>query len=217
MLERYGDVEARAYTAFMFYEVLLKHLKIPHKLKDQDIEAKMRKPHTAATRYINLYAASDANDADDKDHEKVNMILDRTLMWDASKVPGCQSCYSFKTGNFNYIAANGTIISRNFSYRRYPCPFITCACARTHIDGPVAPEFPPCQCETILEPDPPKFKQLSIRKKSVLVANDGVGDIRAEEEAIVPQNEAELLFSEELKNYLKNMFCEANFKAPVYL
>jgi hypothetical protein len=80
MLERYGDVEARAYTAYMFYEVLLKHLKTPNKLKDQNIMTKLKKPHTATTRYINLYAASDVTDAEDKDVAKVNMILDRSVM-----------------------------------------------------------------------------------------------------------------------------------------
>jgi hypothetical protein len=66
-LERFGDIDSRAYTAYMFFNILLKHMKAPTKIKDGDIEEKFKKPHTAATRYITLYVASGKKDAEDKD------------------------------------------------------------------------------------------------------------------------------------------------------
>ena len=54
-----------------------------------------------------------------------------------------------------------------------------------------------------------------------MAGNDGVEDIRADGREIVVNDEPieqrnELHICEELKKYLKDMYSEANFKAPVF-
>jgi hypothetical protein len=61
----------------------------------------LEKPHTAATRYLTLYAASDVSDAAIRDPNTVQMVLRREFMWDAFQLNGCQSCYHFQTGSFS--------------------------------------------------------------------------------------------------------------------
>ena len=215
MLERYGDVDSRAFTAFMFFEVLLRHLKTPKTLKNSSAESKFKKPHTAATRYLNLYAASDIEDAQGKDPALVSMILNRSLMWDASKVPGCQSCYAFKTGKFDYRARNGVVSLKNFIFRKYPCPFGHCACMRSHIDIVMdnAMPMPCCDDDNMLLPDPWSFKTASIKKKPAVGARADRGDdvaIEGDEE-----DEGAELLSQELEAHLRDVLSEANFIMPV--
>ena len=220
MLERYGDVDSRAYTAFMFFEVLLKHLKAPKIGKDHDNELKFKKPHTAATRYLNLYAAADTTDAQGKDPAKVNMILNRSLMWDASKVPGCQSCYTFKTGAYEHRTRIGAVLPRNLIYRNYPCPFRHCACMRSHIDVQAAGPLPCVNDDNILAPDPWNLTNITIKKKTVLAGNDDAAD-RGDGAALERGDELDegvvMVFSQELEEHLRDVLSEAKFIPPFFL
>lgn len=218
MLERYGDVNSRAFNAYMFYELLLRHLKAPKKLKPNDVELKFKKPHTAATRYLNLYAASDATDAEGKDPAKVHMILKRSFMWDSSKVPGCQSCYVFKTGNFDHRGRTGAVALRNFMFRKYPCPFMNCTCKRSHIvvRGALALPLPCVNENDILGPDPWSYKKVAIKKKSAdarLPVNEVADEAEEEEEGA--GNEAAALFTQEMEAYLTDLLSVENFILPL--
>ena len=56
---------------------------------------KRQKPPFAATKHIWIYAASDQEDARqvvEEDRENL-IILDRSKMWDSTKMSGCQSHY----------------------------------------------------------------------------------------------------------------------------
>jgi hypothetical protein len=216
MLERYGDVNSRAFNAFMFYELLLRHLKAPKKLKPYDVESKFKKPHTAATRYLNLYAACDAKDAEDKDPAKIHMILKRSFMWDGSKVPGCQSCYTFRTGNFDHRGRTGAINLRNFMFRKYPCPFRNCVCMHSHIVVRAVMALPlPCINENnILAPDPWSIKEVTIRKKPADARPPEAADEGVEEQG--GRNEAMELFTQEMVAYLTDLLSEANFVLPPF-
>jgi hypothetical protein len=170
MLERYGDMSARAYTAFMFFNVLLEHLKAPSRNLIDDHEKKWQKPHTAATRYLTLYAAGDAVEAALRDRAKVNVVLDRSFMWDSPRVPGCQSKYCFQNGNFNSRRVDGAVISRNFMMTAYPCPSPNCYCARSHLaERPDFENLPPCHNEVLMGPR--VFFNVTLDEKAAAAGN----------------------------------------------
>ena len=219
MLEKYGDVDARAYTAYMFLNVLLDNLKKPSRYTSDLLEDKWKKPHTAATRYINLYAASSAADTVGRDPAKVNMVLDRSLMWGARKVPGCQSAYCFKTGNFNMRNADGSTKVRNMMVTPYPCPSQSCACATSHIvHRPEFAELPLCENVLLMGREHRAFWNVTLQKRPTGEAVENIEAIAlpaVDEEAVAADEEpGNIDVLDRVVSYLENMFSEANFIAP---
>ena len=66
-----------------------------------------------------IYCAADA--ADDAGKSNDNMIvLNRSEMWDATKIPGCKSRYEFET------VRDSETHPTNPRTRAYPCPCAAC-------------------------------------------------------------------------------------------
>ena len=78
--------------AYEFYSVLKENSTKPNIEKGS--KRQTAKPPFEATSYMTLYAASDKNDAADKDDCQI--ILNRDVdMWDCSKIGGSSGCYEF--------------------------------------------------------------------------------------------------------------------------
>jgi hypothetical protein len=207
----------------MFYDVLLEHMVLKKRKNSQRIEEKVKKPHGAATRYLTLYAASSAEDAAAPDRElsKINMVLDRTHMWDCNKLQGeLKGCYNFQTGNFNLKSSNGNIVVRNFMFSKYPCPSVNCACSTSHLV--VREEFaplPPCVNVALMGETRCVFQNLAIKRRVVEPRNAPMGLAVAQvvdivmEEAEVIQDDDKVALSK-LVLYFQTMFSEEHFVYP---
>lgn len=199
---REKDGLSRAYTAFMFYGVLLEHLKKPVRVIGN--ESKWDKPYATATRYITLYAAGSADDAIGKDPAKINMILDRSMMWDARPVNGCQSAFTFYNGNFNARCATNRLIVYNMMLQRYPCPSTLCPCATSHVVDRL--EFEPVAlCRNVRLVGPLDFKNARLKQRKFNDVDGTAVAIPTVDEAVVLEN---------LIIYLQTMFCDENYVPP---
>jgi hypothetical protein len=208
----------------MFFEVLLRHLKSPTKYLGGRPEDKWKKPHTAATRYINLYAASSMADTHGKDPSKINMVLDRRLMWNSPKVPGCQSAYCFRFGNFNTRADDETINVSNLMVTPYPCPSQRCACASSHLTQHTEfGELPPCENVALMGPTHRLLRRAVLINKTV-GEEAGLANPNAEDEEdigdtpLVITNIADgpTSIRDRVVDYLQNMFNSTdNFVFPL--
>jgi hypothetical protein len=219
--EKFGYADSRCYTAFMFYCVLLEQMKEPLRRKnDTSIETKLKKPHNTATRYITLYAASSAQDVIEKDANKINMVLDRSLMWDASVCDGCKSSYNFQSGSFD----SGR---KNYFFTKYPCPSLTCSCASSHITNRPAAE-PLAACENALLMGEPNrfFKMLIIKKLKpsesratppVPIQLTGGGQAAPDQPPVtaLQRQEDNKEALAKIITYLQTMFSNDNFVPPI--
>lgn len=189
---RERDGLSRVYTAFMFYGVLLEHMQKPVRAADE--KSKWDKSHATATRYITIYAAGSAADAAGKDPAKINMVLDRSMMWDARPVHGCKSAYTFYNGNFNVRDEKGATVTNNLMLQTYPCPSAICPCASSHLVDrqELEPVLPCLNAELV---GPIAVQHARLKRKS-------------------DQQEDETVILENLAYYLQNMFSVQNFIPP---
>jgi hypothetical protein len=74
-------------TAYEFYEAVRDHLIF----KESSYQNKP-KPPFEATNYMLFYFAADEKDAEGKECAHV---MDRSQMWDCTKLPGCSTAYDF--------------------------------------------------------------------------------------------------------------------------
>jgi hypothetical protein len=113
--EKFGIV--RVSTAYEFFTAVKKLLVFSqHYATTKD---KYFKPLMAATNYVLLYVASDEADALGK--VDVDMILDRSTMWDCTVLTGSSSKYEFC--GMDHVPAAG---AHNIGMRFLPCPCKHC-------------------------------------------------------------------------------------------
>lgn len=121
-LERCGLGES-ASTAYGFFKNTKDAMPTP-KTSYNTTEEKLNKPMFGATRYIWIYASSDADDAMQvRDQDRDNLIvLDRRNEWDSTRIKtGVQSNYEFC--NTQEI---GRVVPFNLLVRQFPCPCQAC-------------------------------------------------------------------------------------------
>jgi hypothetical protein len=77
----------RVSTAYEFYEAVRQHL-----IFVEQTYTNKAKPPFEATNYMLFYFAADAEDAEGK---HCDYVMDRTQMWDCTKLPGSSTSYDF--------------------------------------------------------------------------------------------------------------------------
>lgn len=108
----------RCSTAYEFYRALVDNMPPVEDWRTKTIKQMKDKKQMTATKNIFIYAASDEDDAKQVKEGDMNIVLDRSKMWNCSAVTGCQSHYEFRNVHGNDNA--------NLIMSKWACPCANC-------------------------------------------------------------------------------------------